>query len=251
MAEIPRFGSFRPAKPAPSPEPPSSEPSTKHRTDKGRNHRSSDKHEGSRKRHRHRSRSREKVEVQPIQVQPPVKSVPVRGPDDHELVDIFVVDRRGDEKNLTYGSIHRYSVPPFHRYGAGYVLGLSSHFRIDRYLGDDKSLSITKWRDGRIKTREKYVFSRMAKEKPRLLRIRPAISVADEAAEEKNFVPLTKSRKRKRNDGSEMVDGNSSESEKDERDYRSIYGKQKPKDTPSDDELQYATESDFSGSDAG
>lgn len=251
MAEIPKFGSFKPAKPASiAQEPQPSEPISKHKSDKrsDKRHSTFEKHEESKKRHRGRHRSRSQERVQPP---PAAKNVPSRAPGDHELVDIFVVDRRGDEKNLTYGSIHRYSVPPFYRYGAGYVLGLSSDFRIDRHLGDDKSLAIGRWKEGRTKTREKYVFSRVAKEKPRLLRIRPATTIAEVTAEDENFVPLTKSRKRKRSIGIEGDHVDSSESEKDERDYRSTYGTSKPKDVPSDDELQYATESDFSGSDAG
>ncbi len=42
----------------------------------------------------------------------------------NELVDsdAFFVDRRGDSKNVEYGSLHRYSIPSFHRTGYGRVL---------------------------------------------------------------------------------------------------------------------------------
>jgi hypothetical protein len=49
---------------------------------------------------------------------------------------------KGDWANLEYGTIYRYSVPLFHRFGAGYVLGLSPIFRIDREKGEGKGLVV-------------------------------------------------------------------------------------------------------------
>jgi hypothetical protein len=243
--KIPKFGSFKAAKPTSALDiPHSPEPPNKYGTDK--KHRRSEKKEAPKKapRGQHRSQGQEKTQI--------VQLGPSRVHLQQELVDIFVVDRKGDEKNLIYGSIHRYNIPPFHRYGAGYVLGLSTDLKIARNLGDDKELAIGRWRDSRTNTREKYVFSKVAREKPRLLRIRPQDTILEIAPQEENFVPFTtfRGQKRKRVDRRDSpVD--SADSDKDERDYRSIYGSKKAKDTPSDEELRYATESESSGSDAG
>jgi hypothetical protein len=88
-------------------------------------------------------------------------------------VDIFVIDRKGDEKNLLYGSVHRYSVPPFHRAGAGSVLGIASFMRIDRDYGDENGIVLNDRRESKSNFREKYIFSIIEKERPRLLKIRP------------------------------------------------------------------------------
>lgn len=242
---IPKFGSFKPAKLASAPAPLSDvssvkESSTKQGTEK--KHRTSGKHDEHRRRHHEKHRSRSKEE-------PQARTEPSRAHDHQETVDIFVVDRRGDEKNLIYGSIHRYNIPPFHRFGAGHVLGLTADFKIDRDRGDDKGITISRWRDSRTKTREKYVFAKAAKARPRLLKIRPEVAAADSPALNGDFVRLAEPRGKKRKRGD--VPGDSSDSEKDQRDYRSIYGSKKSKDLPSDEDLQYATESESSGSDAG
>jgi hypothetical protein len=247
--KIPKFGSFRPAKPLVSPDVAqahASEPLTKQRTTK--KHEISGTQEGHRQRshRRRRSQSREKSNSRHLH------NEPLCSRDSHP-VDIFVVDRRGDEKNLVYGSIHRYNIPPFHRYGAGHILGLSTEFKIDRNFPDDKDIILFNWKDSRGKTREKYIFSRAAKNKPRLLKIRPECFIENSVAEDENFVPLSasKSRKRKRGDIKADTNVDDTESEKDERDYRSIYGKGKTGDNLLDDELRYVTESESSGSDAG
>jgi len=103
------------------------------------------------------------------------------------------------------------------------------------------------WRNSRSTTREKYIFSKVEKERPLLLKISPqAVSTSEEAALENDFVPLAlpKGTKRKRR-------ADDPDSDVDERDYRSIRGKTKPENVPSDEDLRYATESDSSGSEAG
>lgn len=56
--------------------------------------------------------------------------------------DLYIVDRRGDAKNVEYGSLHRYSVPAYRRAGYGNILGLSNAVRIDRDASTDKELSL-------------------------------------------------------------------------------------------------------------
>lgn len=56
--------------------------------------------------------------------------------------DLYRLDTKGDSANITYGTSYRYSVPTFHRFGAGFVLGLSSKWRIDRERGEGKGLVV-------------------------------------------------------------------------------------------------------------
>jgi hypothetical protein len=54
--------------------------------------------------------------------------------------DLYRIDTKGDSANVTYGTAYRYSFPPFHRFGGGYVLGLPGKWRIDRDKGQGQGL---------------------------------------------------------------------------------------------------------------
>jgi hypothetical protein len=235
---IPKFGSFKP-KPA-TDEGKAKEAVIAH--SRGRSDADDKDKEDRRRRHgRHRSRSREPGQG--------VVNAETRPPEKYGSQDIFVVDRKGDEKNLLYGSIHRYSVPPFHRCGGGSVLGLPSDMKIDRDFGDDKGIVVRNWRESKSKHREKYIFSKIQRDRPRLLKIRPEAVAEETGGQEADFVPLQapRGKKRKRHGN---VEGESSGSEHEDRDYRSIYGK--IEDTQSvDDDFQYVTDSESSVSEAG
>lgn len=56
--------------------------------------------------------------------------------------DLYKIDLKGDSSNITYGTVYRYSVPAFHRFGAGYIVGLSTKWRIDREKGEGKGLVV-------------------------------------------------------------------------------------------------------------
>jgi hypothetical protein len=233
-ASVPKFASFRP-KPLPQVEGKPTDRVEDRHSSKSKSEK--EIKSGYRKRHRSRSRDRnhDRTATNVSRVVPSAS-------------DIFIIDRKGDVKNLVYGSIHRYSVPPFRRFGAGYVLGAPMNLRIDRDLDDGKSLSLRNLNFSKSDRREKYIFARVEKEKPRILRLRPEITAELREDAETDFVPLqVRSRKRKRGENSE---GASSDSEQETRDYRSIYGKV-GRDQPQDPDLQYATESDGSGSEAG
>jgi hypothetical protein len=220
---VPKFASFRPKPTPPSPAPAPS-------TDQARReHRAKDdvQDRKDRKHHRkHRSRSRERHNQKQVEVKK--RESPLREQ------AFFVVDKVGDEKNLIYGGTHKYSVPPFYRVGAGTVLGAPSSLKIDRDLSDDRKILLRDRRDFRSNVREKYVFSKVAKERPRLLKIRPEL--IEPSNVESDFVPFWSGRKRRRR--------NSSDSENGEVNYRSIHGKAKPRDEPMDEALEYATESE-------
>lgn len=211
-APIPKFGSFKP-----KPEPPGE---LKEKSQPKKSDREHVKH------HTHRP----KVGREFREVTRPTNDEP------------WVIDRKGDVKNLVYGSVHRYSVPPFHRAGAGGVLGAPSSMKIDRDSTDEKSIILSNRRGPKFGTREKYAFSKIDRERPRLLKIRPELLAESSSNEGLDFISLVpKGRKRKRTDkeNSDSDDGQS---------YRSIHSKSKLMDQPADDMLQYATESETSGS---
>ncbi|KAE9379301.1 DUF1740-domain-containing protein [Stipitochalara longipes BDJ] len=241
---IPKFASFRP-KPTSTavPEEAKAERSSERKHHRGKDE-TRDKDRRKRQNEKRRSRSREKIlsyatELEISLTQP--KSEPQA---------VFVVDWKGDEKNLVYGSIHRYSIPHFHRFGAGHVLGASQDVKIDRDYGDEKGIILSNWRDWRSGSRERYVFSKVERERPRFLKIRPQVETEGQEGVEADFVPLQHPRGKKRK-RSEHGAGDSSGSDHDERDYRSIYGMAKLKNQPPDEDLDYATESDSSGSETG
>ncbi|CAG8960474.1 hypothetical protein HYFRA_00008193 [Hymenoscyphus fraxineus] len=240
---IPKFGSFRPKAQTSQQTPKNPERESKHHSKSGeRKERWIQEEEKHRHRHRRhqRSRSRERhgktTEVR--EAAPPLKVPYDNSP------EIFVIDRKGDEKNLIYNSVHRYSVPPFHRIGAGNVLGAPRNIKIDRDASDDKVIVLQDGRDSNASRRERYAFSKIDREKPRLLRIRPEATVKDQDDPSANYVPLENTRSRKRRKIGAEDDG-SSASDDDETHYRSIHGKKKATE-PEDGALQYATESDDS-----
>lgn len=225
---VPKFASFRPkadisSKSVP---PTKDEEPKRNRGYHGRDHPRSER--------RARSRSKERGHL--TQENAP--------PNREARVEVFVIDRKGDEKNLMYGGVHRYSVPPFYRIGAGGVLGVPRRFKIQRDLSDEKGILLSDLRESQARKREKYVFSKM--EKPRLLKLRPTAFVDEDSSLQADFMSLelTRGKKRKRDrDG----DSDNSGSENESKHYRSIHGKAKS-DQPSDSAFQFASESDLSDS---
>ncbi|KAG9232556.1 NRDE-2, necessary for RNA interference-domain-containing protein [Amylocarpus encephaloides] len=247
-SNVPKFGSFRPKITFPSgprddeqPERGASSHSRKKRVtpdreDTKHRHRHYHRHRRSKSRNTDRSRHESKIAIP----QPEHQAELPGGS------DIFIIDRVGDEKNLVYGSIHRYNIPLFYRAGAGNVLGKSSSVKIDRDYGDDKGIVLSNWRDSNGARREKYAFSKIVKEKPRRLRIRAGAAGEAFDFSKYDFVYLDDQggRKRKRDHG----DTGDSPSSDDETNYRSIHSKIKGTDQPVDGALQYVTESDASAS---
>jgi len=70
-----------------------------------------------------------------------------------EEEDVFTIDEKGDSKNLTYESLHKYDVPRYYRQGYGRVIGNRDSGRIDKtastlteivlILNDEQSHSIS------------------------------------------------------------------------------------------------------------
>jgi hypothetical protein len=244
-ASIPKFGSFKP-KPIPTVQGKAEKDRVESHQHERENSNSRHEHRKSRKSHSKERRRDTSADRHPSAKQRQLVEIePPRPPPRNQTDDVFVIDRKGDVNNLVYGSIHRYSVPPFHRVGAGSVLGVPSYVRIDRDYADEKGVILIDRRNFKSSQREKYIFSKIERERPRLLKIRPDIE--DQDSTEKDYVPLQiyPGKKRKR------APGGISGSEDGETNYRSIHGKAEPRDEQEDDNLEYATESDTSGSEAG
>ncbi|QSZ34898.1 hypothetical protein DSL72_007759 [Monilinia vaccinii-corymbosi] len=221
-------------------------------------HRTREKENGERYGSYHRSRSRgdrrsDYRSMNEDEIENCSKDAPIKHrseiPEAEVASIIYVSDRKGDVKNLMYGCNHRYSVPPFHRIGAGCVLGAPLDTKIDREYGDDKGIVLTNSREFRSNNREKYVFSKVERDRPRLLKIRPEVLVEESSLDDEDFISLQISRgkKRKRDQGP----GSNSDSDHDDTHYRSIQGKAKTPNQPQDGAFQYASDSDSSGSDTG
>lgn len=252
---IPRFASF---KPPPAPPPTDQQPSrnteregkerSKHRSSHHSRHRSHRDRFRSKERrrerepecdrerrdHRHARREpehrRRETPREPIEHRSSLKKE-VKIPED-EASDLYVIDRNGDKYNLIYGTIHRYSIPLYHRVGRGSVLGLPPNYKIDRETAEGDALVINTdaWRSDKSKTKSKRVLAGLRKQRPKLLRIRQPSSLDENADAEKDYLPLATSGSKRHHAIIGQVD-----SDDEKHAYRSIHGKAKPEDDiPSD-----------------
>ncbi|KAI9932666.1 hypothetical protein AWENTII_005014 [Aspergillus wentii] len=250
---IPRFASFKPP-PAPPPQadrPPErrsreiahrderSSQRSRHRSHRDRS-RSRERRKGRREyRHSHRRDVRLSREITPEPL--PVPKAAVRELKD-AASDLYVVDLKGDRHNLFYGTLHRYSVPKYHRVGRGNVLGLPRSYKIDRDTAEGDALVLRKdaWRTDATRSKAKSVLSGLGKQKTKLLRVRQQ-STSDAAVEaSRDFLPFPTSARQKFRANLGEYD-----SDNEKHGYRSIHGKAKPEDDlPSDLEVVSDTDSE-------
>lgn len=207
---VPKFGSFRP-KPPPA--------EAHHEREKSSSHRSSHRDRDGHRDHTHQShlkesdkrdtysgsRSRSKTSPQPrsrhirhdeLRTKEHRGRVPLEDYT-NEVNAVYVIDRRGDRDNVTYGSINRYKVPPYRRYGGGCVLGLPPDMRIDRSLTTDKDIYIIPtgghWKERPFARKP----GRKHDSEPVQL-LKPAPDSGSGAGVNLDFIPVGQSRKRKR-----------------------------------------------------
>lgn len=57
--------------------------------------------------------------------------------------DIYTIDTRGDPANLQYRRPNKWTVPLYHLYGSGSILGLDPEIKIDRRLSDERGYTLT------------------------------------------------------------------------------------------------------------
>ncbi|KAG9837599.1 DUF1740-domain-containing protein, partial [Aureobasidium melanogenum] len=144
--EVPKFSTFRAKKPAPQEQPTSHSttlkrrPSVEHDHGPAKTHRSVERPDRSSHRHHiphehrvktsdthHRDRSSYERHEHRRPVTNTSSSFHHDGNSDH-----FVVDLKGDQQNVAYDRLHKYSIPTYHRIGYGSILGLHARLKIDR-----------------------------------------------------------------------------------------------------------------------
>ena len=136
--------------------------------------------------------------------------------------DLFLSDRKGDSRNLEFGSLHRSAISIYRRTGAGTVIG-SQDGRIDRWSTNDRTVSISNKRDELLHKRDKNALSKAPSASSKKLRVRlqrPDTSLEDRNAD---FLPLGSSqgKKRKRDRHGHRSDSSSS-SDDSSGQYRTI-----------------------------
>lgn len=166
-----------------------------------------------------------------------------KGQEDPEESEYFMIDRRGDAKNVEYGGLHRYTIPAYQRIGYGRVLGADEYAKIDREASTDKCIVLRVDRGRGIERPERLLAKKVAKTNGRIQRlILPQVDAdmkdADTSMDfDLDFVALRPSRKRKR--GSESPEDSLLDT-----DYRSVEGKAKPHPRPQDEDLEFESNSD-------
>ncbi|KAK5722903.1 hypothetical protein LTR17_014206 [Elasticomyces elasticus] len=241
---VPEFGSFKPKKAASKHEEPARTATPRddlsasrdehgRRTDRhSHSHRNGDKHDRHRREHAKSRTVDHHNRRSPVQPQPLAL-------DEFEESDTFIVDRRGDSKNSEYGTLHRYSVPSFHRTGYGRVLGASSHTKIDRAESSDTYVILTTaTHDGRNRQSRPLGSTRSRTGDEHHLRIIKPVAANVELENAADYLPLRDFRRKRDGDGqTDSVPG------REDVDYRSIQGKAEPDMDPSDDDLEFDTDS--------
>lgn len=237
---VPKFASFKaPAATAPAVDRSSERQSrdargeerSKHRSSRHRSHRDRSRlreRRRERREHHHSRRRDERGEEAAAERRKEPRSAVTGTGIQEKDKDLFVIDTKGDRYNVLYGTLHRYSVPEYRRFGRGSVLGLPSSYKIDRETeGNTLVIRAGSWKPGSSKLKSKNILSGLRKEKGRLLRVRPQ-SIPDSAADaSEDFLSLDVSAPR--GSGQTGVeDVNSDDNEK--YAYRSIHGKAKLED---------------------
>lgn len=246
---VPSFASFKPkvssAAPAVSVKPDDEDRDRASSDSHQRRDRHSENQKGSR-RHRHSSKaySRERKDDHYYsnngRVARPNKP-PDCGPtaqllqDEFQESDYFMIDRRGDIKNVEYGGLHRYSIPTYYRSGYGRVLGADEHAKIDRDASTNKEVVLRLERGERREKSERLLSKKGVRLEGRSQRlILPEIEggaafTKTSAEFEADFLPLRSNLKRKR--GIE-----SPERSVPDVDYRSVEGKATADSAPKDED---------------
>ncbi|RVD87427.1 uncharacterized protein DFL_001662 [Arthrobotrys flagrans] len=211
-------------------------------------HRSRDREQGSRRggdrdsrdkrRHHHRSRSplkssRDRKDDNKVTLHSTAVQDPDILPWDTPNLP-YQVDTKGDPHNITYGTIHRYNIPKYWRYGRGGIVGLGRGVKIESDKGDGKGLVVGKAGgkgDGRARG---WAY---ALEESRQLRVKVAGDEENKGfVEGWEFIELPgRGTKRKRADEEEWMV---------ERDYRSIEGMQRGQVSSLEEDLEEIDSSD-------
>lgn len=79
--------------------------------------------------------------------------------EDLDASEFFFLDRRGDPQNVQFGSLYKYSIPAYRRYGQGGVVGAPCGVKVDRTQSTDRELVLRSFGDGSTGLSGRRVFS--------------------------------------------------------------------------------------------
>ncbi|EUC45649.1 hypothetical protein COCMIDRAFT_94969 [Bipolaris oryzae ATCC 44560] len=148
----------------------------------------------------------------------------------------YFSDRRGDADVLRYGTLNRYEIPPYRRYGHGFVLGLSLRQKIDRELSTDKKIYVSP-ATGR---RQQRLLTDKSTKRSGERALRLVKAGGDASDLNQDFVLLSTTGKRKRHDSDD--DDEDDDEGTPEFDYRGIEEAKSAE--PADPDTQYESDVD-------
>ncbi|KAL7921975.1 NRDE-2, necessary for RNA interference domain-containing protein [Trichoderma austrokoningii] len=184
-----------------------------------------------RDRDRRRSQSRERTADRIEKPKPAPKLEGVPG--------LFMIDTKGDPLIIKYGGIDKSQIPAYWRHGGGRVLGTVGRLVIHRD-GPRNQFSLRMPGEGFSTFGRDGLRSKLPKVASRPIRaVTTRNATVDAKDEADGYIPLSSSRKRKR----DQVDNPSSDDE--QPSYRSIEGKAKPRqysDSDSDEDSDMSTD---------
>ncbi|KAF3926796.1 hypothetical protein ABW20_dc0100386 [Dactylellina cionopaga] len=205
------------------------------RKDKDRKEKSSERH-GYKRRH-HRSRSRSKS---PVRRREDVVTLHSTAQDPNiipwDTPNLpYQIDTKGDPHNITYGTIHRYNIPKYWRYGKDRVIGLGRSVKIESDKGDGKG--VVTGRVGGGKGGGRLRGWEYAADQSRQFRIKVAEEGESKGfVEGWNFVELPGNTKKRKIIVDDILGG--------EQDYKSIEGMQKVAGTELEEDVEEIGTSD-------
>ena len=151
--------------------------------------------------------------------------------------DFYVIDKNGDPNNLKFGSLDRYRVPRYSRWGAGNLIGLSRRHKIDRSISHDQAIVIVS-QDQIPHHLDSYSVLRTLKPlRGRELKIKARAS-EENAVEKSDYVFLEKSKPIKRQEDREPSVGSLSSGDE-YNDFRFIKQISELHNSSTDEGLQY------------
>lgn len=164
--------------------------------------------------------------------------------------NIFFLDEVGDPQNLKYGSPNTGAFPPYFRAGAGGIIGLARHRKIDRLASDHRAVVLPKNPHASSTNHGKLAFDKVNRKQVRKLR-KGLNGYSNEGIDPTaDYVAVTGPKKRKRK-YSAISDSSSSSTHNGIDRNRLKERTTEPVDRPVDEDLSYCTDTSASDSEGG
>ena len=149
----------------------------------------------------------------------------------------FTIDREGDAQILTFGTLNKYTIPSYFRFGSAKVVGLPGCHTIDKASSDEKTIILTNARHGSPIKYDRIAIWKSLPHKAPDVRIRSQPSAPIDFDNAPDFVSLRPNKRRKiNNEHSLEISRSSSE---DDMSHRMIREKMTSKVKPDDIDLEF------------